>query len=248
MTLIELMVAIGIVVIMAGIGWASVGDAVEMNEVLAQGDATSRSARVALGRLRRELQLAYLSPYQQGNQLGTQAVQTIFVGQDDDPDTLYFASLGHQRLYRNTYECDQTEITVWGERAPRDKGPGDILFHREAERIDQFPDEDGRIWPLAYNVRTFNARYLDGRTFEWVDEWDSRNAEYTGRLPRAVQLGLVLLNVDPDDEDEVIEVPFLTTVPLEYAEPVVSKNLLDPGAGLTPPGMDLGGADQGDWR
>jgi general secretion pathway protein J len=232
LTLMELMISIGIVVVISGVGWASVGDAVELNAVLARGDSTTRSARVALGRLRRELQLAYLSPYSRT----TQNVQTIFVGEDDDPDTMYFASLAHQRLYRNTAECDQTEITVWGERGGREQGPGDILYHREAERIDEFPDESGRIWPLAYNVRTFNARYLDGRTFEWVDEWDSRNAEYAGRLPRAVQLGLVLLNVDPEDEDEVLEVPFLTTVPLEYAEPVVSQGIL----GLDPTGMGMG--------
>jgi general secretion pathway protein J len=226
MTLIEVMLSIGIVIMISVIGFASVEDAIELNQVLATGDSTARGARVTLGRLRRDLQLAYLSPYQ----LNTQNMQTLMVGQDDDPDTLFFTTLAHQRLYKNTQECDQTEVTVWAERGRREHGHGYILYHREAERIDQFPDEGGRIWPLAYNVRSFNARYLDGQRFEWVDEWDSRGVETANRLPRAVQLGLVLLGVDPDDEDDVIEVPFLTTVALEYAAPVVSQNMLDMGA------------------
>src|SRR5690606_31674871 len=83
------------------------------------------------------------------------------------------------------------------------------------------PAEDGRIWPLAYGVETFNLRYLDGRTGEWMDEWDTRAADTANRLPRAVQIGLVLLAGDPDgDDDDTIEVPYLTTVILEYADPL----------------------------
>jgi hypothetical protein len=232
MTLIEVMVSIGIILMISIIGWASVEDAIDMNEALSVGDTTARGARVSLGRLRRDLQMAYLSPYQQT----TQNIQMVFVGQDDDPDTLFFTSLAHERLYKNTKECDQTEITVWGERGRREHGHGYILYHREAERIDQFPDEGGRIWPLAYNVRSFNARYLDGVTFEWMDEWDTRGTDTANRLPRAVQLGLVLLGVDPDDENDVVEVPFLTTVPLVYANPVTPQNMLDMG------GMGAGAA------
>ncbi len=213
----EVMIAISMVLVISFVGWASVEDAIEISDILAHGDNTTRAARVSLSRLRRELQLAYLTP----NRQSRNSYWTVFVGEDNDPDTLWFATLAHQRLYRNSRECDQAEITVWGERADREQGLGDILYHRESQRIDEEPDESGRIWPLAYNVRSFNLRYLDGRVNEWKDEWNSENAEYANRLPRSVQIGLVLLQTDIDDERDVEEIPFLTTVMLQYAEPVM---------------------------
>jgi general secretion pathway protein J len=249
LTLMEVMLSVGIVVVMATIGWATVEDAFELNDALATNDNTMRSARVALDRLRRELQLAYLTRHRPGFQGDAAALQqqqrqgvapvggaaqqpeiiteptyvTVFVGVDQDPDELWFATLGHQRLYKNSRECEQAEVTVWSERADRDQGFGNVIYHRESQRVDGEPDEGGRIWPLAYNVRTFNLRYLDGTTNEWFDEWDTRSAETPYRLPRAVQIGLVMMAPDPSDEDRTVDMPFFTTVPLMYADPVVPR-------------------------
>lgn len=230
-TLMEVMIAIGLVTVISLVGWASVEDAIELNDALANGDMTTRSARVALSRIRREVQLAYLTP----NRQSREQYWTVFIGEDSDPDSLFFATLSHQRLYRNSRECDQAEVTIWGERANRDQGMGDIIYHRESKRIDEEPDEGGRVWPLAYNVRTFNLRYLDGRDNEWDDEWNTENADFGYRLPRAVQVGLVLLQQDIDDERDTTEIPFLTTVLLEYADPIQplfgsGLNALNPGA------------------
>jgi hypothetical protein len=131
--------------------------------------------------------------------------------------------LSHQRLYHNSRECDQTEVTIWGERAKREQGQGNVMYHRESPRIDGEPDEGGRIWPMAYNVRSFDVRYLDNQTFEWFDEWDTRSADTPYRLPRAVQVGVVFLAPDPDDPDDSIEVPFLTTITLQYADPITPR-------------------------
>ncbi|MCB9680364.1 MAG: hypothetical protein H6733_02755 [Alphaproteobacteria bacterium] len=236
LTVIELMLAITIVVVMAMVGWGSLQGAIEMNEALSEGDITTRSARAALGRMRRELQLAYLTPNRRlaGDPEAQTTIDprfvTVFVAEDNDPDTLWFATLAHKRLYRNANESDQAEVTLWTERAPRDMGPGEILYHRESRRIDGEPDEGGRIWPLAYHVDTFNLRFLDSASFEWFDEWDTQNGEAGYVLPRAVQIGLVLLAPDPDDEGRSKEVPFVTTVMLEYADPVspLSGNPLNP--------------------
>jgi hypothetical protein len=178
--------------------------------------------------------------------------RTVFVGMDEEPDKLYFASLNHQRLYLNSRESDQTEITVWAEDAPDDMGHGYVLYHREAPRIDEEPDEDGVIWPLAYNVRSFRLRYLDQQSQEWRDEWDTRSAETPYRLPRAVEIGLVLIAPDPEDpnRERTIDVPFLTTVVLEYAARIPNANdpmaLLNSGsaAGLGTLG-GFGGAGAG---
>lgn len=215
-TLAEVMLSMALIVVMTTIGWASLEGALEMNDALSASDMTTRSARATLSRLRRDLQLAYLTPHRET----VNTYRTVFVSEDDDPDTLWFTSLSHQRVYANSAESDQTELTVWAERSPRDKGPGHILYLREAPRIDEEPGEGGRILPLAYGVDTFDVKFLDGRTGEWADAWDTRSGDTPYILPRAVRIGLVLLRPDPDDEDRTIEVPFLTTVLLEHADPV----------------------------
>jgi len=217
MTLMEAILAIAIVLVLATTGWASVQGAIELGDALSLDDETTRAARVALGRLRRELQVAYLTEH-------TNAVNTYrteFVGENRDPDSLWFTTFAHKRLYRNSRESDQAEITVWVDDAPREHGPGDVLLHRESPRVDQYPDEGGRIFPLAYHVESFDLYYLDGRVNEWRDEWDTRAADYGRRLPRAVRMGLVLIAPDPDDpERRTVEKSFLTTVILDNADPV----------------------------
>ncbi len=215
MTLVEVMVALMVLTVMSVVVFETLSNTAELDELLGDRDETTRGARVAMARLHRDLQLAYLTP----NRDAALTYQTVFVGTDDSPDQLIFASLAHERLYLNARECDQTEISIWAEQAP-DRGKGYTLYHREGPRIDDKPDEDGVIQPLAYNVRSFDVRYLDGQTNEWVEEWDTRGVDTPYRLPRMVELSLVLIGRDPEDRERSIDVPFLTKVPIEFAPPV----------------------------
>lgn len=224
MTLIEVLVAISILLVMSAVIFESLRNSILFHNLLSSRDETIRTARATIGKITRDLQLAYLTP----NRTAVNSYQTVFVGDDDEPSRLFFSSLNHQRLYLDSRECDQTEITVWAEQAPEGHGKGYILYHREAPRIDQYPDEQGVIWPLAYNVRTFRMRYLDQVSGEWKTEWDTRSPETPYRLPRAVELGLVLIAPDPEDPtgEQTVDVPFLSTVVLEYAERMPSTDPL----------------------
>jgi general secretion pathway protein J len=244
MSLLEVMISIAILLVMMVIVYAVLDSMLNARGILGESDETTRAARVTVDKLRRELQLAYLTQHSEA--LNT--FRTVFVGVDDNPDKLYFASRAHQRLYRDSRECDETEITVWTEDL-RDRGPGMALFHREAPRIDEKPDEGGVILPLAYHVRTFNLRYLDPMTDEWRDDWDTRSVDTSARLPRAVEIGLVLVEDQWNgSRKETIEVPFVTTVDLAYADPLKPDNYQpippDPnnpagggGTGGVPPGQ-----------
>jgi general secretion pathway protein J len=241
-TLVEVMLAIFVLVVMSVMVFETLSNAIEMNTLLEQRDETTRAARVAMSKLKREIQLAYLTP----NRNAVNTYRTIFVGLDDTPDTLFMSSLAHQRLYMNSRECDQAEVTIWVEDAPEEFSRGDVIYHRESPRIDEEPDEDGPVLPLAYNVRTFNLRYLDPQLNEWRDEWDSRGVDTPYRLPRAVEIGLVLIGPDPADPDRTVDVPFLTTVLLHYADRIVNPNdpfgaLLGAGGPGGPAGMGMGG-------
>ncbi len=210
------MVSVAILLVMSTIVYASMRNAIQFQKLLSARDETIRTARAAMSKLTRDFQLSYLT----FNTQSATVYQTVFVGLDEDPSQVFFNSMNHQRMYLDSRECDQTEITVWAEEAPDGHGSGYVLYHREAPRIDELPDEDGRVWPLAYNVRAFHLRYLDPLTGNWTASWDTRKTETFYRYPRAVEIGLVLIAPDPDDEtgEATVDVPFLDTVIVEYSE------------------------------
>jgi len=215
LSLLEVLVSIAILIVMSVSVAGVFGAGIELRTVLEDRDVSTRAARVALSTIRRELQLAYLTTQTQSLEF----YQTVFVGVDDSPDTLWFATRSHERLYRDTRESDQSEVTLWADTS-RGAGRGYTLYHRESARVDGEPGEGGVVYPLAMNVRSFELRYLDGRTEEWEKEWDTRGVDFANRLPRAVQVGLVLIGVDPQDPERTVDTPFFTTVLLQYANPM----------------------------
>jgi general secretion pathway protein J len=219
MTMIEVLVALGVLGVIAGMTLSSIQGAVMTRDLLAEKDSVTQGAGVALSRLSRELQLAYLTT----NLAAQGSYRTVFVGVQDEPiDNLWFATLAHKRLYRNSRESDQAEVTIWGERDPENSDAW-VLLHREGPRIDHEPDKDGVVLPLAHGVRRLDLRYLDNTTNEWVEEWNSLGVDTPNRLPRAVEILLVLLGPDPEhpnDKSRFVEHPFTTTVILQYAKPL----------------------------
>jgi general secretion pathway protein J len=212
LTLVEVMVAIAIMLITTVLSTAVIANSLELRQILEDRDATTRAARVAMSTLSRDVELAYLT-----RTPGTW-YQTVFVGLDGSTDALYLTTRSHQRLYRDSRESDQAEITIWAE--PSRDARGYTLYRRESAPVDERPDEGGAVYPIAHGVRSFELRYLDGQTDEWRTEWDTRGVDTPNRLPRAVQIGLVLIGVDPEDSSRTVDIPFFTTVLLTYADPL----------------------------
>ncbi len=217
LTLIEIIVALGIMALIGSISAGTLSSSIDVLEAIDEAEGSNRTARIAMRRITRALQLSYLTE----NRTAVNTYQTVFVGKDDgDEDQVWFASLGHHRKIRNSRQCDQTEITLFTDEDP-DDADTKVLFIREAPRIDQYPDKGGRPMPLARGVSRFDLRYLDGTSGEWRDEWDTNGAETPNRLPRAVQIVLELVSKDPngDDDDDTIVTPYVQTVMLAMAGP-----------------------------
>lgn len=217
-TLLEVIVALAVFAMIVGLTFGTIASALNTRDLLEADDAVNQSARIAMSRIRRDLSLAYLTT----NTSAVNTYQTIFVARDGNPDRLWFASLAHQRLYRGARESDQTEITYWTEDDP-DTNDAMVLLRREAPRIDNYPERDGTIAPLAYDVKAFDIRFLDSRTNEWREEWDSTGTETPRRLPRAAQVALTLLAPDPEDPDETVERSWVSVVMLEFAPRLTPK-------------------------
>lgn len=213
LSLLEVVVAISILALIGSLTFETIASALDTRDVLEEEDRANQSARVALDRLRRDLRLAYLT----SNTSAVATYRTQFIGKNEDPDELFFTSLSHHRMYRESRECDQTEVTYWTEDDPTMDG-AKVLLRREAPRIDHEPEKDGLIAPLAYHLKEVNYRFINPKTNTWLDEWDSTGVDQANMLPRAVQIALVFLVPDPEDDTKIVERPYATTVILHYAD------------------------------
>lgn len=217
-TLVEVLVSMGLLAVIGTVAFLSIASATNAQSVLEIEDATNQAARVAMSTLRRDLTMAYLTP----NTSAVNTYRTLFVGLNAQPDRLWFATLAHHRRVRNSREADQTEITYWLEDDPTTSNAS-VLLRREAPRIDQEPEKDGVIYPLAYRVKSFDLRYLNSETAEWVDEWDTTGADHPNTLPRAVQVVLVLYQPDADDPEKLSERTYASTVPLLFGKELAKQ-------------------------
>ena len=80
------------------------------------------AARVALGRIGREIGMAYLSKHQSEDR----TTKTLFLGK---PNSLTFTYMGHRSMVRNAFESDQGIVEY---KLERDSRTGDhVLVRRE---------------------------------------------------------------------------------------------------------------------
>lgn len=212
-TLLEVIVSLGILAVIGTITFETLASALDTRDVLEHEDEANQSARVALDRLRRDLRLAYLT----SNTTAVNTYVTQFIGKNGDPDSLWFTSLAHHRMYRESRECDQTEITYWTEDDPTMSG-AKVLLRREAPRIDNEPEKGGLIAPVAYRLKDVNFRFINPKTNTWLEEWDSTGVDQANMLPRAVQIALVFFVQDSEDPTRFAERAYATTVILHYAD------------------------------
>lgn len=219
MTLVDTLIAVAILMTISVFTVTAMSNAVALNAAMKRSDGFLRAPMV---KLRRDFQMAYLTE----SITSAETYRTVFVAEDSDPDQVWFATRAHKRRYRDARESDQAEITIWGERMPRTEGLEDeglVIYLREAARVDEEPGEGGTVMPIAYNVKEFNLRYLDGRINEWSDTWDTRSADHLNTLPRAVEISMIVLIPPGRVGDDWTEKPQKTTVLLQFADAAVQQ-------------------------
>jgi general secretion pathway protein J len=192
MTLIEVMVAIGILAMIAVLIHGVIDSLARGKK--AEGMRTDRAheGREALQRIVRDLSAAYLSLHvPEIPALVTE--KTAFVGRSSIPfDRVDFTAFAHRRTERDAHESDQAEVGYFVVGDPDVPEKMDLV-RREQTPIDIDPLKGGVIDVVAEDVSEFHVRYLEPLTGQWVDTWDSM--QVTGqpnRLPLEVSIRLVL--------------------------------------------------------
>lgn len=191
-TLIEVLVAIAVLAALSALLFGAFSGLKRTKDGVERINDRQREARLAMARMVRELQMAYLSAHEPVPP--TRPVQkTIFKGTSGMPgDRVDFTAFAHNRLDRDSHESDQSEISYYLMANP-DK-PGEVdLVRRESSILDLYPEKGGRVEVLATDVDLFDLTFLEPQTIQWLESWDStQSTGQLGRLPTQVSITLVL--------------------------------------------------------
>ncbi len=192
LALVEVLIATAVLAFIATLIYGALSNMRTSRQAIARITDRYREGRLAMSRMTRELQSAFLSLHKPLDP-SLLVQQTIFVGHPSSPgDRLDFTSFAHRRLDANSAESDQAEISYFVMEDPEQPGVYDLV-RRVDPVLDLEPDGGGRVDVLATDVDLFKLEYLDATTGLWQEEWDSTQA--TGqldRLPPQVRILLVL--------------------------------------------------------
>jgi len=192
LTLVEVLVAIGILSMLTMIIYGAFAGMKHSKEGIERISDRYREGRLAMSRLSRELQSAYLSMHAPIDP--TLVVEkTSFVAKSGTRGTrVDFNSFCNRRVDSRSSDSDQAELGYWAEENPDQPGVYDLV-----RRIDTTPDleptEGGRVEVVATDIDEFEMKFFDPTTDQWLDHWDS--VQVTGqpnRVPLQVKITLVL--------------------------------------------------------
>jgi general secretion pathway protein J len=199
-TLIEVMIAIGVLCLMMVIAWGTVVQTMRANKHFGLVQGRYREARNALARIAADIEMAYVS----GNEDRTQLEpRTFFIGDaSGDVNSLRFSAFAHQRVYVDANESDQTIIAYFAAPDPTNRGQTDVM-RRETRRMpspqagEKWDSVAGATDVLFAGVAKLKLSYFDVRTAEWKESWSTQGADAgANRMPGRVRISLSFVDED----------------------------------------------------
>ncbi len=215
-TLIEVMLALAILGFVTAIMWGSFSQTATNKKAIEAAQDRTHTVRVALLRMVREIEMAYLST---SENTALSERRTFLVGSSrSDVDELPFSSFAHQRLRAGLAEGDTSLISYYGERDPDDRRVLNLM-RRETRRLQAENPSTiaGEAYILCPDVSRLKIQYYDHKLKEWVNEWSTLNASGNQYLPTHVRLTLTVL----DERGQ--EVSYTTDARIQMTEKVDYK-------------------------
>ncbi len=220
MTLLEVLVSLGIMAMISLLIYGAFDSISRGRRGESLRADRARQGRDAVERIARELQGAFLSLHQP-LMPALQTRMTAFIASNGaNYDRVDFTSFAHRRVERDVKESDQAEIGYFVVPDPDVDGKMDLV-RREQAPIDFDPKRGGVVNLLAEDVESFDLKYLDPLTGQWVESWDSTQlAQQLNRLPVEVRIELRLKSVKNTPEFKYTTKAIIPiTQPLKFGIP-----------------------------
>ena len=216
-TLLEVLIGTAVLGMISFIIYSISSTVLESENRVTKRDEVYQMARLALRRVTEDLNMAYLVVNKDFLSKSTDGApaETAFIGDDKGQyDTLDFNTLSNWRMFRNTKESDQSEVSYKVEPDPEEE---DLyrLMRRQTGIIDNDVTEGGKAYPVALGLKEFQLSYYDGRADDWTDNWNSKEVDQKDKLPKAVKITIAF--PDPVEPEENINFATITFIGLwEY--------------------------------
>ena len=221
LTLIEVMVAVGVLSMVSMTIWAATSQTARTRDIVEQSHDRLHQVRIAFDLLARDLSSAFLSMHRATVE---PTHDPVFIGRDGGgEDQIDFAAFTHQRRYLDVNESDQCEVGYFLADDPEISGQLNLV-RRESPILDLEPLEGGQLLVLIEDVEEFNLEYFDFAMNEWQDEWDTTEILEEGSvLPHQVRVRLVV----NDRRGEPVSYGTQLAVPMRT--PIWNKSFTQPG-------------------
>ncbi len=216
-TLIEIMIAVVILAIISLLLWQSTYVLMHAKERYELEDERFHEVILALSRMADDLSMAFL--YQSKDHTGSsgtgeaQRVIRFYGKENGDQDELHFASFSNLRFIRGSRENEQAEISYMLKKREGEEESGWDLIKRTQSPPDREPEAGGNEYVVLENVKEFKLQYYDEGRKEWRREWDSASVDFNKRIPKAVEIAIVIEDPLVPEETKT----FTTTALLEMS-------------------------------
>jgi general secretion pathway protein J len=192
-SLIEVMLALAILGFITSILWGSFTQTANIRKLTEAKQERSHAARIALMRMSRELEMAFLSDSENPS---LQERRTMFVSSTSrGVDELRFSWFGRQRLRNDTAESDSSVVMYYAEPDPDD--PSILnLMRRETRRLEALDPRNipGEAYILCPNIQEVKFSFYDFKKPEWREDWTTMGADGFQYLPTHVRITLTIID------------------------------------------------------
>jgi general secretion pathway protein J len=162
MTMIEVMVAVAILAVMGFLTYGSLVITIRSQKRADVLQERYHSARVFLGRFKREASMAFLSLHQAEDK----RTETLF---DGGRDRVTFNTSAYEPIRRDARESDELEVEY---RLDRDEDGEPAIIRRVKLHIDDRGGKGGREEVVLRGVKDLEFEYYDKAGQDWDSEWE----------------------------------------------------------------------------
>ncbi len=179
-SLLEVLIAASLMAIIGALLLTSLSSSMDAKEAVENTSDRYHLVRQAMGRMVKEISMAYLSKHRDAPELRQ---RTGFKGEEQRID---FTAFGAVSRKQDAKKSDQRELTYFIGVDPETQESA--LMRREQVGPDLELDEGGRTQVLLTGCKELEFAFWDSTKEDWTDVWDAENAATLDRLPQRVRI------------------------------------------------------------
>ena len=192
-TLLEVLLAFAILAFITSILWGTFSQTNTIKQRTEAVQDRAHAARVALMRMSREIEMAFLSDSENP---ALAEKRTMFVSdQARGMDSLQFSSMGKQRLRADVKEADTSVVSYYAQSDPEDPSVVNLI-RRETRRLQPVDPRTlkGEAYILCPGISRLDFSFYDFKANDWRDDWTTNGADARLYLPTHVRISLTIFD------------------------------------------------------